>query len=50
MGQKKLSVEHAIGTAKANIDARAVQQTQINPKYNKNTTLITSLSNLDNWK
>ena len=28
----------------------AVQQTQINPKYNKNTTLITHLSNLYNWK
>ena len=37
------------GTKKANIATRAVQQTQINPKYNKNTTFITSLPNLHIW-
>ena len=31
------------GIKKANIDDRAVQQTQINSKHNKNTSLITSL-------
>ena len=38
--QKQLNKQ---GTKKANIIARAVEQTQINPKYNKNITLITSL-------
>ena len=32
---------------KANIVARTAQEIQINPKYNKNTTLITSLSSLN---
>ena len=35
---------------KANTDATAVQPTEINPKYNKNTTLIKSLSRLYIWK
>ena len=35
---------------KANIVPRAVQQTQINPKDNKSTTLITSLWDLYFWK
>ena len=35
---------------KATIDARVVQQIQINPKYNINTTLIRSLSSLHIWK
>ena len=35
------------GSQKANIDAIAVQQTKISPKYNnKNKNLITNLSNL----
>ena len=32
------------GTKKSNVDARAVQQTQIKTKYSKNTTLIRGLS------
>ena len=35
---------------KANIDARVVEQIQVNPKYNKNTTLIRSLSSPYIWK
>ena len=38
------------GTKKADIVARTVQQTQINPKYNKNTTLITGFSILYIWE
>ena len=38
------------GTKKANIVAKAIQKTQINPKYNKNTTSITSLSGLYIWE
>ena len=38
------------GTEQGNIDARTVQQTQINPKHNKNTPLTTSLLNLYNWE
>ena len=38
------------GTKKANIATTDVQQIQINPKYNKNTTLITSLSSLHIWE
>ena len=37
-------------TKKANIVARVAQQTQINPKYNKDTTLISSLSCLYIWE
>ena len=35
---------------KANIATGAIQQTQINPKYNKNTTLIKSLASLYIWE
>ena len=35
---------------KAYIDDRAVQQTQIEPKYNKNATLLRRLSSLYIWK
>ena len=45
--QKKLNKK---GTKKANIATRAVQQTKINRKYNKNITLITSLSGLYIWE
>ena len=39
------------GTKIANINTRAVQQTQINLKYNKNTTfMIIRLSSLYIWK
>ena len=38
------------GTKKANIVAKAIQKTQINPKYNKTTTSITSLSGLYIWE
>ena len=35
---------------KANIVARVTQQTQINPKFNKDTLLITSLSCIYTWE
>ena len=38
------------GTKKANIVASVAQQTQINPKYNKDKTLITWLSWLYIWE
>ena len=38
------------GIKKANIVPRAVQQTQIIPKYNRNTNLIPSLSLLYIWE
>ena len=38
------------GTKKANIVARVIQKTQINPKYNKTTTSITSLSGFYIWE
>ena len=38
------------GTKKANIIGRVALQTQINTKYNKDTTLITSLSRTYIWE
>ena len=38
------------GTKEADIVTRAIQQTQVNPKYNKNTTLITRLSSPHIWE
>ena len=42
-GNSKTSIRKG---GKADIATRTVQQSQINPKYNKNRTLITSLSSL----
>ena len=44
--KRRLAKEGAV----ANIATRAVQQTKINRKYNKNITLITSLSGLYIWE
>ena len=43
IGELQQEMFNKQGIKKANIDDRAVQQTQINSKHNKNTSLITSL-------